>query len=234
MQGCAGTAEAAAAGFGLARIESPTDCRLGSRSSSTAGKYCSCSTRPRLEATKLRLSAHIGPPLLGPPDPRALRRAKRSDPLYRPEKGSVGCSVLHGPLAGNCRPNRISLNSRQRAVSDRIAQRMARGRMWSVSIGVRSIRGCGGRFLREPVSSPLRPHHPCYACNQGQCRRGCSVSDSPVQKTTPESGANESSVVVRFASFPGRPHTHSQLCNFGLQTDDPRDITDLPRTCQPD
>ena len=98
-----------------------------------------------------------------------------------------------------------------------------------------SPENCGGRFLREPVSSPLRPHHPCTLEYTEKCRRVLARWVAQLKKNDPDAKRRQR----KLGEIPKRGIPQSERArplpwDFVLISSDLRDITDSPLDCQPD
>jgi hypothetical protein len=96
------------------------------------------------------------------------------------------------------------------------------------------LKSCGARFLREPVSSPLRPRHPCALVNTKQCRRALVYEVVSSRETTPEDLPERELAESPKRMLPQSEIARSMPGNLVLLSSDLRDITDCPQDCQPD
>jgi hypothetical protein len=165
------------------------------------------------------------------------RKSSRIRPSDHPSEGHgrSGGLFIRASLGRYNRPWNVSNRARgERWVS---REKSARDGVWpdvGCSARLCVLANCGGRFLREPVRSPLRPRHPCALVNTIQCRRDL------VRRVVSSSGTTLTEVPERRRSespkqgIPQSEFTRSMPRDFVLLSSDLRDITDCPLDCQPD
>ena len=159
-------------------------------------------------------------------------------PSDHPVRGSwftrAVCFFTSGSAGRHDRPGRVRINrARARGGSSTTS---ARDGVWpDVRCRARlsSPEDCGGRFLPEPVRSPLRPRHPCALEYTKQCRRVAVYRVVGSRKRPRPKCRREVSRKPEPGNSPER-NCSPQARDFVLLSSDLRDITDCPQDCQPD